>query len=304
MSGRTVAVLIAGPTASGKSAFAAARAAASGGVVINADSMQVYDVLNVLTARPQPDEQMGTPHHLYGVVPPSERYSTGAWVSDVSNLLSELEGRVPEVIFVGGTGLYFKALTDGIADIPEVPEVLVQNISAEVLALDRAGRAGLIESEDPEMAARLSEPDPQRLIRALAVKRHTGRSLAHWQDQETKPLLEGWAQERIVLNPPRELLNARIATRFETMFDNGAVEEVASLMALGLDKDLPAMKAIGVREISAYEAGEIDRETAIEKAVIATRQYAKRQRTWFRNQMPDWRVMTSPDGLDAGSSTG
>lgn len=282
------AVLIAGPTASGKSALAVEKARAMDGVIVNTDSMQVYDVLSVLSARPQPDELAQAEHRLYGFVPPSERFSTGAWFGAVEALMDakELEGR--PLIFVGGTGLYFDVLINGVAVVPEVPQVVVDKIEDAVRGLDREGRKALLEARDPAMAVRIKEPDRQRVVRALAVLQATGKSLAHWQDAEQVGLLGDFEVERIVLNPDRDVLRARIAQRFDAMLDLGAVDEVKALMALGLDSSLPAMKAIGVREIADWLAGKISREEAVELAVIATRQYAKRQRTWFRNRMGDW----------------
>jgi len=282
------AVLIAGPTASGKSALAVEKAKQSNGVVVNADSMQIYDVLSVLTARPQADELAKAEHFLYGHVNPSQRFSTGAWLSAVAELTeaSALSGHT--LIFTGGTGLYFDALVNGVASVPAVPQEIVARIETEVGALDRAGRGELLLSRDPDMAARLKEPDRQRVVRALAVLEATGKSLAHWQDEGQAGLLDGWQIERIVLNPDRDELRARIARRFEHMLELGAIEEVKSLLSLDLDPTLPAMKAIGVREISGWLAGKTSREDAVERAVIATRQYAKRQRTWFRSRMSDW----------------
>jgi len=279
-------VLIAGPTASGKSARALKTAAATGGVIVNTDSMQVYDGLSHLTARPQGADLEMAPHRLYGFVPPSERFSAGAWVARVEELI-QVSGDAP-LIFVGGTGLYFKALTEGFTAAPEVPAAVMTRLNAEVGALDRAGRAALIERVDPAMAARLNEPDPQRVVRALAVMEVTGRSLASWQDDTRPPLLADHETERVVLNPDRDDLGQRIARRFSAMLDEGAVEEVEALLALDLDPDLPVMKAIGVREIADWLAGTITREAAVDKSVIATRQYAKRQRTWFRKFMADW----------------
>ena len=280
------AVLIAGPTASGKSALALERARAADGVVINTDAMQVYDVLRVLTARPSEHEMGGVPHHLYGFAPPSVRYSTGQWLRAVAALLPQLEGRTP--IFAGGTGLYFDALTRGFAEVPEVPAELVREAEAELVGLDRAGRARLIAERDPQTARLLKAPDPQRVARALAVLKATGRPLASFQAGAQRGLLEGYDLERIVLNPDVAVLRERIARRFGGMFENGAVEEVKALLALRLDPTLPAMKAIGVREIADWLEGRLSRDEAVERAVVATRQYAKRQRTWFRNRMADW----------------
>jgi tRNA dimethylallyltransferase len=280
------AVLIAGPTASGKSALALEIARQQGGVIVNTDALQVYDVLQLLTARPSEIEMAGVPHRLYGTVHPSIRFSTGEWARAAAMVIGAEADR--PLIFVGGTGLYFDVLTTGFADVPEVPAAALAAAEAEVEGLDREERGRLIAARDPLVASRLKAPDPQRVIRALAVLNATGRSLASYQDEAQQGLLEGFALERIVLNPDRERLRQRIAQRFETMFSAGAVEEVEALLALELDPSLPAMKAIGVPEITAMLAGELEQDVAIERAVIATRQYAKRQRTWFRNRMADW----------------
>lgn len=282
------AVLIAGPTASGKSALALARARESGAVIVNADAMQVYDVLRVLTARPSEAEMEAVPHFLYGGVHPGRRFSTGDWFRAVEMLMARPEVAGCPLVFVGGTGLYFDALLHGFADVPSVPEAIIREAEAEVRNLDRAGRAELLKERDPEMAGRLQTHDPQRVVRALAVLKATGRSLASFQAEGQAGLLDGFDLERIVLNPERTVLRERIAQRFETMLERGAVEEVKALRRLNLDPSLPAMKAIGVREISDWLDGRISRERAIECAVTATRQYAKRQRTWFRNRMSDW----------------
>jgi tRNA dimethylallyltransferase len=286
--GRKRAVLIAGPTASGKSALALARARAGGGVIVNTDAMQVYDVLRIVTARPAPDEMGDVPHRLYGTVSPARRFSTGDWLRAVQGLLGDpaLAGR--ELIFAGGTGLYFDALTNGFAEVPEVPVEAFAAAEAEIAGMDREARGKLIAARDPLIAARLNAPDPQRVARALAVLNATGRSLAAFQDDLQAGLLDEYEIERLVLNPDREVLRQRIARRFETMMDLGAVEEVEAIRALGLDPALPAMKAIGVPEISDWLDSRISREEAIERATIATRQYAKRQRTWFRSRMGDW----------------
>jgi len=288
--------LIAGPTASGKSALALTRAAASGGVIINADAMQVYDVLRIVTARPSVAEMQGLPHRLYGSVSPAQRFSTGDWLRAVTALLADpaLAGR--ELIFVGGTGLYFDALVNGFADVPQVPPAALRAAEAELAGLDGAQRGRLIAARDPLMAARLKAPDPQRVARALAVLDATGRSLASFQDELQAGPLAGYDLERIVLNPDREVLRQRIAQRFSAMMEQGAVAEVQALRALDLDPSLPAMKAIGVPEIADWLDGRSDRETAIERATIATRQYAKRQRTWFRARMADWQWRDPLDG--------
>jgi tRNA dimethylallyltransferase len=278
--------LIAGPTASGKSALALARARESGGLIVNADAMQVYDVLQAVTARPAAAEMGAVPHRLYGVVHPGRKFSTGDWLRAMQQVLAEADGR--ELIFVGGTGLYFEALTKGFAEVPEVPAEAVARAEAAIAGLDREGRGRLIAERDPAMAARLKAPDPQRVARALAVLDATGRSLASFQDDLQAGLLEGFDIERLVLNPDREVLRQRIRRRFETMIEAGAAAEVQALRQLGLDPALPAMKAIGVPEITDWLEGRLSQAAAMERAVIATRQYAKRQRTWFRNRMADW----------------
>ena len=279
-------MLIAGPTASGKSALALARARESGGLIVNADAMQVYDVLQAVTARPAAAEMGAVPHRLYGVVHPGRKFSTGDWLRAMQQVLAEADGR--ELIFVGGTGLYFEALTKGFAEVPEVPAEAVARAEAAIAGLDREGRGRLIAERDPAMAARLKAPDPQRVARALAVLDATGRSLASFQDDLQAGLLEGFEIERLVLNPDREVLRQRIRRRFETMIEAGAAAEVQALRQLGLDPALPAMKAIGVPEITDWLEGRLSQAAAMERAVIATRQYAKRQRTWFRNRMADW----------------
>lgn len=284
---RKRAVLIAGPTASGKSALALRLARERGAIIVNTDALQVYSTLRIITARPSDDDLALAPHRHYGTVDPSRRYSTGDWARDVSLIRDEEQGR--ELIFVGGTGLYFETLTRGFADVPEVPAAVVATIEAEVLALDRDGRARLMAARDPVIAARLAEPDPQRVTRALAVLAATGRSLASFQDAPQPPLLQDWELERLVLNPNRDILRDRIAQRYRSMLENGAIAEVEALLALGLDPSLPAMKAIGVPEISAMLRGELPAAEAVERAIIATRQYAKRQRTWFRGRMADWK---------------
>lgn len=281
------AVLIAGPTASGKSALALERAAAGQGLIVNADAMQVYDTLRVVTARPGIEDEALAEHRLYGTVPAGHRFSTGQWLNAVAEILAAVDP-AREVIFVGGTGLYFDALTKGFADVPAISEAVTLRVQDEISALDQDGRMALLQSEDPETAARLGVADPQRVIRALAVKRATGKKLSEFQGAEQPALLADWQIERIVLAPERDILRGRITRRFAAMFENGAVEEVEALLAQKLDPSLPAMKAIGVPEISAWLEGTLSREDAIRLATIATHQYAKRQGTWFRNRMGDW----------------
>lgn len=256
------------------------------GVIVNADALQVYDGLRVLSARPSEADMAIAPHRLYGTVPPSRRFSTGDWARAAEKIVAGADDR--PLIFAGGTGLYFEALTNGFAEVPEVPAEALAAAEAEVKGLSREARGRLIAARDPAIAARLKAPDPQRVIRALAVLKATGRSLAAFQDAAQTGLLDGWELEKIVLNPERTVLRQRIAARFEMMLEWGAIDEVRNLLDRRLDPTLPIMKAIGVREIGDFLEGRASREDMIERAVIATRQYAKRQRTWFRARMADW----------------
>ena len=288
MTVRGHAVLIAGPTASGKSALALAMAQALGGVVVNTDAMQIYDTLQVVTARPSDVEMARAEHRLYGTVPAATRFSTGQWLSAVAEVIRDADPVRP-LIFVGGTGLYFDALLNGFADVPEVPAEFTLQVQQEIQALDGEQRLELLRREDPVAASRLKVADPQRLVRALAVKRSTGCMLSSFQDKMSASLLAGFSEiDRFVLDPDRDVLRRRIALRFEAMFSGGAVDEVTALRGLNLDPALPVMKAIGVREIGDWLDGVVSREAAIKLATIATQQYAKRQRTWFRNRFSDW----------------
>ncbi len=293
------AVLIAGPTASGKSALALDLAERHGGTIINADSMQVYATLRILTARPSDAEIERAPHRLYGHVPPSERYTVARWRSDVAAAIAETEGEGRLPIIVGGTGLYFKALTEGLATVPPIPDALRE-------ALDRAANDegvpavhARLAALDAEGAARLSPNDRTRVLRALEVVTATGRPLAAFQSEEgLPPLIAPEAALRLVIEPDRAVLYERINRRFDQMVDAGALEEARALLTLGLDPNLPAMKAIGVKEFGGYLAGRASLEAAIDEAKMQTRRYAKRQGTWFRNQMGDWgRVPANPQGI-------
>lgn len=281
------AILITGPTASGKSALALAFAKRHAGVVINADSMQVYDTLRVVTARPSVEEMHGVPHELYGHVPAGRSYSTGEWLREVEMLLVRLrsEGRLP--VIVGGTGLYFKALTGGLSDMPAVPDALRAELRQR---LETEGALALHEElaqVDPPMAERLNPGDGQRIVRALEVFRATGRSIGDFQKQSGPVLVDPDRALKLVVLPDRKVLHERINRRFEAMMDEGAIEEVEGILALHLPSDMPAMKAIGVSQITEMLSGYISRDEAIKRASAATRQYAKRQMTWFRNQMDD-----------------
>lgn len=281
------AILITGPTASGKSALAVALAKQHDGVVVNADSMQVYDTLRVLTARPSQEDMQGVPHHLYGHVPAGSPYSTGAWLRDVSALLSRIrsDGRVP--VFVGGTGLYFKALTGGLSDMPAIPDEVRSGLRGRLAEEGPEPLHALLTEIDPVVAAGLGSQDGQRVVRALEVLQATGQSIASFQGQAGPVIVNPDTARKIVVLPERALLHERINGRFETMLKQGAEDEVEALLALALPSEMPVMKAIGVSQIAAMLKGEMTRGEVIEKGAAATRQYAKRQMTWFRNQMDD-----------------
>jgi tRNA dimethylallyltransferase len=280
------AVLIAGPTASGKSAAALALAERVGGTLINADSMQIYRELRVLTARPTPDEEARVPHRLYGHVCVHALYSAGRYQADAAAALAEVRasGRVP--IFVGGTGLYFEALTEGLADIPTVPAAVREAVRARREALGAEAFFAVLASRDPQSGRNLRPSDTQRTLRAMEVLEATGKPLCHWQTGKTEPVLKGLRLARFVLSPPRAELHAAINARFEAMLGQGALEEAKSLA--GLDPSLPAAKILGLRPLQALAAGEMSREGALAIAQATTRQYAKRQLTWFRHRMADW----------------
>ena len=280
------AVLIAGPTASGKSAQALALAQQIGGVVINADSMQVYREAPILTAQPGAADQARVPHLLFGHVSVTENYSVGSWRADAVKALDQARamGRTP--IFVGGTGLYFMALTDGLADVPATPpeirdaaRALLDDIGVEALHARLTDR-------DPLTAARLRATDPQRVLRAFEVFEATGRPLAEWQNAPAEPVLKDKRLAAFVLDPPRPELRARIAARFEAMVEQGGLDEAHRLQ--GLAPDLPAAKLLGLRPLQALGEGTLTRAEAVDAAITATRQFAKRQMTWFRHRMPHY----------------
>jgi tRNA dimethylallyltransferase len=254
-------------------------------VIVNADSMQVYAVLEVLTARPRAADLARAPHALYGHVPPVTPYSTGAWLRDVTRLIEDgtFADRLP--IFVGGTGLYFRALLGGVSDMPDIAPHVRERWRSR-LAQEGADRLhDVLRREDAAAAATLRPTDGQRIARALEVLESSGRSILHWQAARGQPLVDAATARMSLLDVPRAELRARIGRRLDAMVADGALEEVAALSALGLDPGLPAMKAIGVREFSAVLGGESTLEEALLRAKIATAQYAKRQATWFRHQM-------------------
>lgn len=291
------ALLIMGPTASGKSALALALAERLGGEIVNADSMQAYRDLRILTARPTPEEEARAPHHLYGHVDAAERYSTGRWLADALRVLDDIRTRGRTPIVVGGTGLYFKALTEGLADIPAADEALRDALRERA---EREGAPALhaeLAARDPVTARRLEPNDAPRILRALEVLETTGESISALQANTTPALTqEQWAG--LTLTPERAGLYAAINKRFDAMLSAGALEEVRAFAARGLDLTLPAMKAHGAPALMAHLRGEISREEAAEIGKRDTRRYAKRQFTWIANQMSEWPRVSAHD-LDA-----
>ena len=292
ISGTDRALLIAGPTASGKSALALALARAHGGVIINTDSMQVYRDLRVLTARPSVEDEADVLHRLYGEVDAAVNFSAGAWVAEASLVLAEVRAEKRLPIFVGGSGLYFKALTTGLSAVPPIAPDVRDDVRAR---LERAGVEALhgeLAAVDPASAARLNPRDRIRIARALEVTLATGRSLTDWHRDALPPLLPPEQVRAVFLAPERDDLYRRIDARFDVMLKQGALEEVAALAARGLDPLLPAMKAHGVPALMKYLSGEITREQAAEIGRADTRHYAKRQFTWFRHQLSAFEWVT------------
>jgi len=285
--------LIAGPTASGKSAYALQLAEWTGAEIVNADSMQIYQGLRVLTAGPSPEERAKAPHHLFEVADAAVGWSVGRWLEAATKAIAEIEARGNPVIVVGGTGLYFRALTHGLADVPPVPETQREISSLLYAARGEAEFREILKALDPEAETRIEAGDRQRLVRAHAVAVATGKSLTAWQT-ETKPALKPGSWEGRVLDPPRAELYARCDARLSIMVEHGAVDEVRAMEARGLDPSLPALKAVGYREFAAHLRGETTLEQALDAARQETRRYAKRQLTWFRNQTPDWERISVP----------
>jgi len=276
-------LVVAGPTASGKSALAVQLAEALHGAVINADSMQVYGDLRVLTARPSPGDEAMAPHRLYGVLDAAERGSVAWWRTAALAEITAAETAGRAAVLCGGTGLYLRALLEGIADIPPVPSEVADEATARYVRLGGEAFRDELRTLDPATADRLHPGDGRRLQRAWAVATATGRALSAWQ-AAVPALPPGLSFRRVLLFPPRPVSAEAVERRFHAMIEAGAVDEVARLLARRLDPALPAMKAIGVREIGAYLEGRASLEQTVRDAVVATRQYAKRQRTWFRHQ--------------------
>jgi tRNA dimethylallyltransferase len=290
--GLSKAVLIAGPTASGKSALALDFAQKRGGIVINTDSMQVYRDLRVLTARPTPEEEARLPHRLYGHVDASVNFSAGHWVADAAKVLAEARAQNLLPLFVGGTGLYFKALTRGLSAVPPIPPDIRERIRARLESDGVEALHAELARRDPNAAERLKPRDRSRIARALEVIEATSRSLTDWHREGLPPLLPAGSYRALFLAPARDLLYARIDARFEEMLKQGALDEVAQLAARNLDPLLPAMKAHGVPALIRHLKGEITLDEASEIGRADTRHYAKRQFTWFRHQLGEFEWVT------------
>lgn len=293
------AILIAGPTASGKSALAMRLAEREGGIVVNADSMQVYRDLRIVTSCPSRADEARVPHRLYGHVGGEESYSAGRWLEEAGAVLDELWTAKRTPVIVGGTGLYFRSLEEGLSAIPDIPDEVRTRWRA---ALAERGAERLhdeLAARDDRSAAMLRPSDAQRIVRALEVLEATGRPLADWHDAPAQGgLLAGVAVRRVVLAPERAWLHRRIEARFARMVEEGAFAEVRALMARRLPEDRPVMKAIGVPELERHLSGVLSLDEAIREAQTRTRRYAKRQETWFRHQMADWPRLAPGDGTD------
>jgi tRNA dimethylallyltransferase len=292
---RKDAVLIAGPTASGKSELALRIAEAVDGVVLNADSMQVYRDLEVLTARPDDAELARAPHRLYGFVAGADAYSVGRYIEDATATLREVraEGRVP--VMVGGTGLYLRALLEGLSPVPPPTDGVRQRWRDEARRVGAAALHAVLAERDPVMARRLVPTDTQRIVRALEVLESTGRSLADWQALPGRPALDCERCVRLVLSPTRQVVYERCDRRFDAMLAGGVLNEVKALAELGLAPDLPIMRAVGVRPLMAHLGGHLTLAEASDVAKTETRNYAKRQFTWLRRNMISWKAVILED---------
>lgn len=290
---RNRAILIAGPTASGKSRLALDIATRIDGVIINADSMQVYEDLSILTARPPLSDLALAPHRLYGFVAGSDPYSVGRYVTDAEAAIAECTeaGQIP--ILVGGTGLYFKALLDGLSPIPPIPRPVRQHWRAEAERLGAAALHAVLAERDPEMAGRLQPTDPQRIVRALEVLEATGQSLAEWQRIPGVSTISSASAIKIVVDSDREELYRNCEARLEQMIAVGALDEVARLAAKKLDPTLPIMRALGVQPLLAHLRGLMGLDAAIDATKIETRNYIKRQLTWLKSNMMSWKWLNA-----------
>jgi tRNA dimethylallyltransferase len=291
-------VFIAGPTASGKSAAALALAERTGGEIVNADAIQVYRDLEILSARPRPEDLARAPHHLYGFLDASECCSAGRWARAAAPVLAEVERRGRMAVVVGGTGLYFKALAEGLSPMPDIPAEVRDKARRRLEEIGNAAFRAEVLVRDPEMA-RLAVGDRQRLLRAWEVHEGTGRSLSYWQSRSREPIVAA-PVTMIVIEPDRDALYRSIEARFDSMMKEGALQETARLLRRGLDPGLPAVKAVGVAELLSYLRDEVSLDAAMELAKRNTRRFAKRQLTWFRHQAAaDWRrVRNSGEAIE------
>ena len=292
-------ILIAGPTASGKSALALTLAEKFGGTIVNADSMQVYRDLRIITARPTPEEEMRAPHILYGHVDAGVNFSVGQWGTEAAAALETAKRESRTAIIVGGTGLYFNALTRGLAAVPPIPADIRTAVRSRLKSEGVVALYAELNQRDPAMAARLMPGDRSRISRALEVVLATGRSLIAWHEEGMPANLNASRAVKIFLMPDRDELYRRVDARFEAMVAAGAIEEVQALAARHLDPDLPAMKAHGVPWLIRHLKGELTLAEAIEGSQRDTRQYTKRQATWFRNQLPDFQWVEPERALAA-----
>ena len=286
-------IVIGGPTASGKSALAVALAERLGGVVINADSMQLYGALSILTARPGADALARAPHRLFGIAEPDDIWSAGRWRRRAAEEIetARAAGKLP--IAVGGTGLYLQALTEGLADIPATDPAIRKRLRDMLAERGSEAMHDLLSERDPEGAAAIRPSDPQRILRALEVLEATGEPLHVWHGRQARPPEEGWAVLRILLMPDRDAVYAACDTRFDGMIANGALDEARAVGTMGLDPELPMMKAVGLAPLLAHWRGELELSDAVAVAKRDTRRFARRQMTWFRNRSKPDRVVNA-----------
>jgi tRNA dimethylallyltransferase len=289
--------LIAGPTASGKSALALRLALEIGGEIVNADALQLYADLRILSARPSAEEQAKAPHHLFGTVDAADGWSVGRWLRAALPILDDIAARGRTAIVVGGTGLYFSALTQGLAEIPQVPAEVRREAQADYDMMGELSFRGRLGAHDPAAAIRIAPGDRQRLVRAWEVFAATDTPLSDWQ-QSGAPALAAGSWRAVALEPPREALYARCDMRLEAMVAAGVLDEVCALQARNLDPTLPALKAVGMREFSAHLSGETSLKDAVAAAQRETRRYAKRQTTWMRGRMTEWPRLKEIDAQD------
>ena len=291
-------ILIAGPTASGKSALAIHLATELGGVIFNADSQQVYRDWRILSARPSAEEESAVPHRMYGHVSLDAIYSTGHWLDEVTAELQRCRSEGLRPVIVGGTGLYFKALTVGLARIPKADLALRATGEAELERLGLSAFVADLRKRDAKTCARIDLLNPRRVLRAWEVLEATGKGIADWQDETPPPLMPLCDCHAIALTPPRDWLYERCERRFDQMIEAGVLKEVRAVMALELDNDAPGMSAVGAPELMSHLRGELDLDAAMDRAKMETRRYAKRQMTWIRNQMQAWRKVDPAEGFD------